>query len=308
MTAATVLVVGDTSFDTTVLVDQVPAPDEKVRSRALTEDVGGVAANSAVAATVAGVTARLETTLGADAAGRECLRRLQVAGVETHAEHNSDRTARALVVLDAQGEKRLILTPGSTFYPDEQRCRTLDLDGVAWVHTAVYDIDAAHHLVDRCSRANIPWSVDLEPATFDQGLASLASVLDGAATVFCNSRAAALLGPHAANQLLEAGVSKVIMTCGAAGAELVTDEASVHIDAPRTVPEIVDTTGAGDCLAGSFVARTLLGDPAADALAYAVSAASLSCAWLGTHRTYPKAAAVRAALNHPTRRQGAVGS
>lgn len=305
--AATVLMVGDTSLDTTMLVDAVPAQDEKVLARRLVEDVGGVAANSAVAAAVAGASVRLETVLGADAAAVECVRALRAAGVEVHAERDSDRTARALIVLDGCGEKRLILAPGSRFYPDARRCDAVDLSGVGWVHTAVYDAAAAKRLVARCRRAGIPWSVDLEPATLGEGLPALTDVLDGAAAVFCNARAASLLGYRAAEQLFAAGVRQVILTAGRDGATLVTAAGS-HSAEPVAVAdgEVVDTTGAGDCLAGSFVARTLHGDAAIDALGYAVTAASLSCAGVGAHPTYPAPATVRARLANRTELRGAV--
>ncbi|MQA02840.1 MAG: hypothetical protein GEV07_09010 [Streptosporangiales bacterium] len=304
---ATVLVVGDASLDTTVLVDQVPAPDEKVLAHRLVEGVGGVAANSAIAAAVAGAPVRLETALGQDTAAAECLRGLRAAGVDVRAEHDSDRTARALILLDGHGEKRLVLAPGSQFYPSVQRCGTLRLDGVGWMHTAAYDAVAARRLVDRCRQAAIPWSVDLEPATLGNGLAVLADVLRGAAVVFCNTRAAALLGQDAAEQLTAAGAQHLVMTAGPAGATLVTAGTSIRVEPPATAVDVVDTTGAGDCLAGSYVARTLHGDAAPDALAYAVAAASLSCAGLGAHPAYPTPTAVKARLSQPTEQRGAVG-
>jgi len=66
----------------------------------------------------------------------------------------------------------------------------------------------------------------------------------------------------------------VIVTLGAAGALLVDGDVATTIDA---VPvEVVDTTGAGDCLCGTLAARIAAGDALAAALERAVAAASLS--------------------------------
>lgn len=286
MNRAELLVVGDASWDTTTLVDHVPAPDEKVMTSALVEDVGGVAANSAVAAKVAGVLTRLVTVLGDDAAGDDCVRRLEESGVDVHADRDSDRTARALVLLDGSGEKRLVLAPGNTFYPNQRRCRDLDLGDVTWLHTAAYDRAAAALLVRRCRAAGIRWSVDLEPATLDEGLPALSEVLTGAEVVFCNARALQMLDGHVA-RLLDMGVHAVVVTRGPDGASLLTLEGQHTVAAAVRPHDVVDTTGAGDCLAGSYVARVLSGDTRDDALRYAVTAASLSCTGLGARPTYP---------------------
>lgn len=306
MTTPLVLVAGDTSWDVAARVDHVPTPDEKVFTSQLMEDVGGVAANAAVAAALAGAHVRLATAVGDDRAGADCLRRLADREVSVDAKV-SGITTRVFVVLDGDGEKRLILAPGSRMYPTSTYCETVDLTDVAWLHTAAYDRSAASVLVDRCRRNGIPWSLDLEPATLVDGVAALSSVLDGASVVFCNERAAHLLGDHPVAALRGLGVRAVVLTKGRQGADLVTGTRTVHAAAPP-LSEVVDTTGAGDCLAGSFVAQVTSGVPYDDALAYAVTAASLSCTALGGQSAYSSSAAVRAALARPEADRGVVSS
>lgn len=50
----TALFVGDVSWDLTLAVDDVPAPDEKVHADGATKAPGGVVGNAAVEAALAG--------------------------------------------------------------------------------------------------------------------------------------------------------------------------------------------------------------------------------------------------------------
>jgi ribokinase len=292
----TALFAGDVSLDTTVVIDHVPDPDEKVHSSALVEDVGGVVTNAAIACRLAGVPATLVATLGDDLAGQICRARLHEHGIDPNVATRQGITSRALIMLDAHGEKRLVLAAGVSLAPDERTCLDVDLVTTSWLHTAAYDRAATIALVDRCRAAAIPWSLDLEPATLGDGLAPLRRCLDGAAAVFVNARAAALLGPDPAGTLLAAGVRQVICTLGADGARLHTTAEEVLVAAPTTAEPVVDTTGAGDCLAGTYIAELCSGRVPADALRRAVTAASMSCRRLGGPASYPRRDDVQNAL------------
>lgn len=287
MTATIALFVGDVSLDTTVLVDHAPDPDEKVVASGMVEDCGGVVANAAVACHLAGQRSEFLGATGDDMAAGICRTRLAGRGVAVRDIPVTGPVTRALITLDTDGEKRLVLAGGVSMYPPTAACEAVDLDGVAWVHTALYDIEAAVVLTARCRQAGVPWSIDLEPATLDGGLDPIASCLRGAETVFVNSRAAALLGNSPDEVLFDAGVHSVVLTGGPDGARWHGAGGRATVPTPRLDRPIVDTTGAGDCLAGSFVARRLQGEEPAAALTYAVLAASLSVTGLGAQGSYP---------------------
>jgi ribokinase len=297
------LFAGDISFDTTVLVDHVPEPDEKVLTTEFVEDVGGVASNAAAACQLAGVPATLLCSLGNDQAAATCLANLTRRGVTVRHESVHGPTTRALITLERHGEKRLVLATGVSMYPTTARCRSVPLDGVGWIHTAVYDAGASAALIERCRLAGIPWSIDLEPATLTGGLDALASTLHGTAVAFVNTRAAAVLGPDPERALFAAGVRAVVRTDGAAGARWCVPGEQTTVPVPAAVTTIVDSTGAGDCLAGSFLAQRLLGHEPLAALRYAVTAASHSCGRLGGQSAYAGHAEVEA-----IRSEGAVKS
>jgi ribokinase len=301
MSPSRALFAGDISFDTTVLVDHVPEPDEKVLTSEFVEDVGGVASNAAAACQLAGVPATLLCALGTDPAALACRASLAGRGVGVLHHDVPGSTTRALITLERHGEKRLVLATGVSMYPSLEQCRTVPLDGIGWMHTAVYDRDAATELVRRCRRAGLPWSLDLEPATLSGGLAPLTDALRDAEVVFVNAHAAAALRPDPERALFAAGVRAVVRTEGAGGAHWCTHTERLAVPVPAGSPAGVDSTGAGDCLAGTFVARRLLGDRPLPALRYAVAAASYSVGRLGGQSSY----AGRAELETWTVEEGA---
>ena len=299
-TTGIALFAGDVSLDTTTVVDHVPDPDEKVHASALVEDVGGVVANAAIACRLAGSPAVLLATFGADMAGTICRARLQDRGVELRTGGDRGTTSRALITLDRDGEKRLVLATGASHFPDEEACGAIDLSDVAWLHTAVYGPAAAAALISRCRQSRIRWSLDLEPATVRDGLDPLRPCLDGATTVFVNTRAAALLGGDPTAALFAVGVAQIVYTLGAVGARLRTPSDDVVVHAPRSGRPVVDTTGAGDCLAGTYVSGLLCDRHPNESLRYAVTAASLSCRGLGGPMSYPNPAEVDALISETT--------
>ncbi|MEW2549354.1 carbohydrate kinase family protein [Streptomyces sp. NPDC047002] len=301
----TVLFAGDIGMDTTLSVGHVPDADEKVVADAAADHAGGVVANAAYAALLAGAASRLVCAVGEDAAGRDAVAQLRAAGVEVAAAPVAGPTCRALILVDAAGEKRLVLVPGATMYPPADAVRAARPAAASWVHTAAYDLPGAAALAAACRAARVPWSVDLEPATLPADRASLAPVLAGAAAVLCNRRAAEALGGDAADWLIGLGVRTVLLTLGADGVRAVGPSSALDVRPPAGAPRAVDTTGAGDCLAGWFAARTAAGDGLAQALAEAVTAATLSCARPGAQTSYPARADVLASGLVPPHTAGA---
>ena len=81
--------------------------------------------------------------------------------------------------------------------------------------------------------------------------------------------------PERAARVLQAMTgAPVIVTLGAAGALLLEGETATAVPAPEV--DVVDTTGAGDCLCGTLAAQLAAGDALSLAVERAVAAASLS--------------------------------
>ncbi|MCB8881072.1 carbohydrate kinase family protein [Acidisoma cellulosilytica] len=283
MKPSAALFVGDGSWDTTQRIPRLPGVDEKVNSTAYIESSGGVAANAAAACARVGTVSRALIRLGQDDAADWIKRSLTEAGVSMVADQAEGSTTRATILLEPHGEKRLLLFDGTGLYPSVEAVAAVDLSDIGWVHTTLYYPDSAAILIARCRAAKIPVSIDLEPGSF-ANLSDVAPLIDGSAVVFSNNRTEERLG-DAVTALLAVGAQAIVRTKGADGASWHDGTVACHVTAPRG--DIVDTTGAGDCLAGWFVGERLAGQQPLDALTRAVHAASLSCGGLGSARAYP---------------------
>ena len=87
-----------------------------------------------------------------------------------------------------------------------------------------------------------------------------------------------------AGQLLSAGVRRVILTLGANGSLLASNESMEHV--PAFPMKSVDSTGAGDAFIGSFA--TFLGEglPEREAVKRANLYAGLSTTGVGTQKSF----------------------
>lgn len=282
---AQTLFVGDISLDLSLLAPHIPAPDEKVHCTGSTEGIGGVVTNTAVAFGRAGGDAVLFTPLGTDHASAQML---QIAGslpLDYRPAVVPGGLCRVVTVIEPHGEKRLLLYPGVTIYPELTPIEAFSLEGIGHVHTACFG-PGATRLIERARGLGLSWSIDLEPATFPAGIETLADVLDGANIVFLNERAAGSLGDDPVDRLRTLGVGAVVRTRGPLGAEW-HDGDVVLTAAPPKGLDIVDTTGAGDCLAGWFLAGLSAGWPMQRVLDRAVAAASIACTRVGAQTAYP---------------------
>lgn len=282
------LFVGDISLDLSLETPHVPAPDEKVHCTACHEGLGGVVTNTAVAFARAGGAAVLAVQTGSDMASAEAKTRVLAENISLQSSTRAGALCRVVTMLEPHGEKRLMLYPGVSLFPDANTIDALDWSDCSHLHTACFGPGWAD-LITHARARNVSWSLDLEPASFRDGIATLSDALMGARWVFCNDRAADALGVAAVEVLFDRGVKAVIRTHGPGGATYHAPGIDpIAVPAPSGL-RIVDTTGAGDCFAGWFLAGRAAGLSIEATLARAVRAASLSCGKLGTQAGYPMA-------------------
>jgi 2-dehydro-3-deoxygluconokinase len=93
---------------------------------------------------------------------------------------------------------------------------------------------------------------------------------------------------------LAAGARTVLLKMGATGVLVADGDRRERV--PGFVVNAVDATGAGDCFAGSLLARLLAGDALIAAVRYANAAAALSTTGYGAVAPIPRPEAVRALL------------
>ena len=276
---------GDVSWDLTLLTPALPGHDEKVHAEDFVEGAGGVACNAAVAAARIGVPVTFVGTVGDDSLSSGIDALLRAEGIDPRLSTTHGSICRVVTLIEPHGEKRLVLYPGVSLSPDAAVLGLIDWSGVDHLHTAVYG-RTEREAIRRARAAGAGWSLDLEPSTFSTGLQGLAAEIDGAAVVFVNDRAAALVGEDAPGTLFGMGAHNVIRSRGPEGASLHDAVGETCVPAPSGI-RIRDTTGAGDCLAGVYLARRARGDEPEAALFAAVRAATESCARIGAQPGYP---------------------
>jgi fructokinase len=288
---------------------------------AFTPMIGGSLTNIAIAAARFGAQAGILGGAGEDEWGRWLRERIEAEGVDVSRLHLSPATATsvAFVTVSADGE------PSFAFYADQRGERPVagaapDLEpalsgppGVLVVGSDTLLASSERVLTMRAATLarDRGWTVLCDPnlrprrwESEEEMLEAVGALIEHAHVVKCNAaEARALTGEAedatAARALLERGPEAVALTRGAAGALLVAGGAeTTEVPAPA-VEQIVDATGAGDCVAGVLAAALAAGTKPADlagALAVAMEAAAgVVSAW-GATAGLPLAVDARNAL------------
>lgn len=283
-----VAVVGEPLVEVALSVGQSPVVD-----------AGGDVANTAHTAVRLGVRARLGCRVGDDGGGRLLQRYWSQEAVDARWVAIDSSAPTGLYVNDViDGHPHMTYyrrgSAGSRLSPSEIPIPFFD--GVAIVHTsgitaaistsaseaATYAFTtAASHGVLRSFALNIRPALDPDPETICH-LAAEANV------VFASGEdLIALFGSPEPGPLIDfcRADAEVVISNGSRPAILV--HARIRHEMPPPPVEVVDTTGAGDCLAGAYLAGRLEGQSPLDALQGALTVASLSCRTLGCATALP---------------------
>lgn len=319
-TAPTVLVCGTVNIDTFVRVDAFPTAGETVIATpgALSDGgnqaLGGKGANQAVAAARFAMaegadpaaTVRLIATVGEDAAGDTALGVLQDAGVDVSgvARTADAPTGQAFIMNDAAGENIIIVTSGANTVTDPASC---DGEESADVLLAQGELTPEHSaaLHALAERTGARFVLNLAPVTTrDRALIAAADPL-----IVNETEAADVLGvprDTLLDELLDAFAAAVerglavsaVVTLGDQGSLLVADGARTMVASPP-VPEVVDTTGAGDAFCGTLAAALAEGETLADAARLASAAGSLAVRSRGAAASYAERDEIRRCAEVP---------
>jgi ribokinase len=270
------VVVGSANLDIVVAVTRFPAPGETVLGGDPLEIPGGKGLNQAIAAARLASTA-LVACVGDDTAGQMLVARLEEAGVDTrHVRRVAAPTGRAFIQVAPDGENSIVVAAAANaeLTPEDVH-QALDGLGPAVVLAqlevplesvlAAADWASAHgarfvlnpspvrQLPDRLTAACDPLVVNAIEAAEVLGAAPGTDITD------------------LASGLASRAVS-VIVTDGPRGAYVGTSTGVHHVPGQRV--DAVDTTGAGDELAGCLAASLATGAALAEGVASANRAAA----------------------------------
>ncbi|MET8761968.1 ribokinase [Lentzea sp. NPDC004782] len=286
----TLLVLGSANADLVVEVGRRPGGGETVLGGDTVVLPGGKGANTAVAAARVGGSVALVGAVGGDGYGSLLRESLESSGVDTALVKTSARpTGIAYITVTPDGENSIVVSPGANADVAESDVDALSFDGVRVLTCSLeVPLETVIHAIDVAAKAGVRTVLNLSP------VAELpARTLEQLTVLIVNEHEAAQLAPGFEG-LLRLGPKSAVVTLGARGAAVVTDEGITEVPAIE-VTEVVDTTGAGDAFAGALSARLAGGDDLAAAARYAAKVAALSVTKAGAQPSYPTAAEVSSA-------------
>jgi sugar/nucleoside kinase (ribokinase family) len=293
------LAFGDPNLDTVIAVDTVPRADQKCLGRRLDSFAGGTVANVACAASRLCIPAASYGRTGDDAAGEFLRSEFQRASVSAAYLRSmpGKASANALILLDKCGEKAVVYEPMPGPVLDPKTISQALVDSRV-VHAMPYDLEEFFELSKLAHGTGTAVSIDIETAMVN-GPARLDALLALSDLVFMNERSFSdivkkPLTAANARALLERGPELIVVTRGAAGAIAVSRKQTVEQSAFRA--QVVDTTGAGDCFNGAFIAALLEGRSLMQATRFACAAACISVTAVGARSGLPDREAVSALL------------
>lgn len=299
-----ILVIGSLNADLVVRAPRFPSPGETISGEDLAIIPGGKGANQAVAAARQGTSVAMVGRVGDDSFGPTLIQNLQNNNVDTtHVQTDKAATGTAIIVVDSHGQNSIVLSPGAN-----GKVTPADIEAIAFQDADMLLLQLEIPLETVIHAASLARQnglrVILNPAPARQLPDSLLADVD--ILVPNESELQLLTGmpvtdtataETAAKGLLSKGVGTVIVTLGANGALLVTDEQITHI--PTFKVDVVDTTAAGDAFIGGLAAALLKDKSLEEAVRYGNASGALAATKFGAQPSLPTAEDVEHLMSLP---------
>jgi sugar/nucleoside kinase (ribokinase family) len=272
-----------------IVFDILTRPVEEVRWGAtvvvesVEQTLGGNAGSTSYAIAKLGVPVSVATLVGRDATGETVLRYLESVRVDLSMVRYVDApTSIAIALIRRNGERALLYQLGAA--SEEFPVVALPVDATHFHLAAVYRMrhlrTLAPSLLKRARDAGLRTSLDAQWDTEGEWLKVLAPSLPWTDYTLLNEDEARMLTgfaepSEAAAVLRDLGATNVIVKLGPRGCWVNGTEIPGH----RV--EAVDTTGAGDCFSGGFVAALQRGFGIEEAAGFANAVGALAVQRIG---------------------------
>jgi len=291
-----IIVVGSLNMDFVVRVDALPERGQTVSGREFTMLPGGKGANQACAAGRLGGGCQMVGRVGRDVFGEQLKVSLAADGVDTTRVLSTDgeATGVALIPVEEGGQNLIVVAGGANL-----RLRPADVEAalenapsgllLLQLESPPETVEAAITLGRRRGM-----TIVLDPAPARPLSPALVGGLDiltpnetEALVLLGRGGSAVSVGEAAelGRQLLDLGPRAVILKLGANGAYLTDRSTSRHF--PARPVDAVDATAAGDTFNGALAVALAEGRDMADAIDFAVTAASISVTRPGAQASIP---------------------
>lgn len=302
---AKIVVVGSSNTDLMIKCERIPKPSETVLGGKFIMSSGGKGANQAVAAARLGGDVCFVTKVGEDIYGKMALadyakEKLNVDYITTDC---CAASGIALISVDAKGENSIVVAPGAN-----EKITQEDIDAAKEViHGAdlvlvqleipmsivEYVVEVAHQsgvkvILNPAPAAAIKADVlsklyMITPNKIECGVLSGIEISDDKSAI------------KAAEVLLSKGVQNVIITLGAQGALIKSNQIEQFIPANKV--DAIDTTAAGDVFNGALCVYLSEGHGLIEAAQFSSFASSISVTRLGAQPSIPSRQEVDTLMN-----------
>lgn len=282
---------GSINIDHFYRLPHLPGPGETLAALDYRRGLGGKGANQSVAALRAGARVVHIGAIGAD--DDWTLAALAAQGIDTATiARVAAPTGHAVVAVDTRGENQILIHPGANRAQSPQAIAAALApagpgDSLILQNETSHQVEAAQ--IARARGMRVFYSA----APFETG--ALRAVLPHATHLLLNAVEAAALSRETGLSIADLPVQAVIVTRGAEGAEWVS-AGSEPLFARAFSVTPADTTGAGDCFAGSLAAALDQGMTPPRAMRFAAAAAALQVTRPGAAEAMPARAEVEAFL------------
>lgn len=298
-----ILGIGDADVDIYLDTPELPGRDEKVLGGLIGEFPGGVVANFCCAASKAGARVALVSLVGNDHFGHMAIDSLQACGVDTGpvVVREGGQTYFCVVMLDDSGEKALVVVKTDCIGPTRDDIDPNLIGEARLIHLMANDIDLTAWIAEEAVRRGTLVSLDIEPTTVGSPEA-MARLLRSVDLAFPNAAGLRALASgdelSGAREILALGPQVVVVTLGAQGCLVVSKDESFRV--PGIPVPVADTTGAGDCFNGTFVAGYLRGWDLRRCAEIATAAAAISVTGIGSRSALATLPAIETFIHERT--------
>ena len=311
MAQSTILVVGSLNMDQVVRIPHLPTLGETLLGAGSLKLVpGGKGANQAVAMARLGASVTMAGRVGNDPFGEQLLKALHNDDIDTNLVlvDKDEASGVAFIFLAPDGENAIVVASGANMHVgnDEKHMtaiRAILQNVQALVLQLEIPLPTVQKLIEAGREAGILVVLNVAPAQpLSKELLAQVSVLvvnESEASLLSGQRVENLEDAQIVGRVLHGyGIPTVVVTLGARGAVLVTDDATgkVHTIYQATPKvQVVDTTAAGDCFVGALTLALTEGQTPEDALRFAVNASALKVTKFGAQSGLPTRKEVHAA-------------
>ncbi|WP_178916829.1 ribokinase [Natronomonas gomsonensis] len=296
--APRIAAVGSYNHDMSVTVPSLPVPGETASGEDFQEHAGGKGSNQAIAAARSGGDVAFVGCVGNDRFG-ESARELWVEeDIDAAVRSVETATGVALIHVDEAGENAIAVASGANDELDAEAVRSADGDlagSDVFLSQLEIPLEAVTEGVAIATDAGADVVLDpAPPRDLPDDLLARVSVLtpnESEVRLLAGHEPDADIGEEtAARAVLARGPDAVVVTLGADGALVVTDDDATAVD-PIPV-DVVDTTGAGDAFNGAFAVARGNGLSLLAATERGIAAGALACTERGVVPSLPERSAI----------------